>query len=76
MDTKETALRILRRRQVEERTGLSRSTIYDRIDPKSPRFDSSFPKPYHLGNGRAVGWRESDIEGWIGAQLQCQRRAA
>lgn len=62
--------RILRIKQVIDRTGLSRSTIYDRINSKSPRYDPSFPKPIKLNanassNTGAVGWLESDIEAWI-----------
>jgi prophage regulatory protein len=46
---------ILRRKQVEQVVGLSRSTIYQRIK------DGTFPKAVSLG-GRMVGWRASDIE--------------
>ena len=42
---------ILRRPQVEQRTGLSRSTLYHYIK------DGDFPKPVQLGL-RAVGWPE------------------
>ncbi|HIE5821724.1 AlpA family phage regulatory protein [Pseudomonas aeruginosa] len=57
-------IRILRVRQVQDRTGLGRSTIYDRLNPKSPRFDASFPKPFSLG-GTSVGWLETDVVEWI-----------
>jgi prophage regulatory protein len=50
--------RILRLPLVKDRTGLSRSSIYDKI----PR--GEFPRQIKLGP-RAVGWRESDIETWI-----------
>jgi prophage regulatory protein len=40
---------ILRRPQVEARTGLSRSTLYQYIQ------DGLFPRPVSLG-ARAVGW--------------------
>jgi len=53
--------RFLRRRQVEDRTGLSRSTIYLWIQ------QGRFPKPVKLGQ-RAVAWKESDIVGWIEEQ--------
>jgi prophage regulatory protein len=46
---------ILRRKQVEQVVGLSRSTIYQRIK------DGTFPKAVSLG-GRMVGWRASDVE--------------
>jgi predicted DNA-binding transcriptional regulator AlpA len=44
---------ILRRKQVEQRTGLSRSTIYLRIA------QGTFPKTVSLG-ARAVGWLDSE----------------
>lgn len=49
---------ILRRKQVEARTGLSRSTIYARIKT------GTFPAPVSLGP-RAVGWIDRDVERWI-----------
>jgi len=56
-------LTILRRKQVEDRTGLSRSTIYLRIQ------EGTFPKPINLG-ARAVGWLESEIEAWLAACIE------
>jgi prophage regulatory protein len=55
------ALAILRRRQVELETGLSRSTIYQRIR------EGTFPAPIQLGpqGGRSVGWRAGDIERFL-----------
>lgn len=55
------AERILRRPDVENLTGLSRSTIYDWMKK------GEFPKPVALG-ARLVGWRESDIEAWLQAR--------
>lgn len=54
---------ILRRKQVEIRTGLARSTIYQYMR------DGAFPKPIRLGP-RAVGWIESDVSAWIGERIQ------
>lgn len=74
-----TALRILRRNQVEDRTGLSRSTIYARLNPKSHCYDLTFPKPVELGCGMKnppVGWVESEIDAWISAQIDLSRKAA
>jgi prophage regulatory protein len=56
--------RILRRREVEARTGLSKSSIYTKTDPNSPYFDDSFPRPIKLGL-RAVGWSEHSISAWL-----------
>ena len=56
----------LRRRQVQTRTGLSRSTIYQYIK------NGVFPKPVPLGP-RAVGWLESDVSEWIAARVKIAR---
>ncbi len=50
--------RILRRKQVEARIGLSRSTIYGGINA------GTFPKPINLGR-QAVGWIEAEIDQWL-----------
>jgi prophage regulatory protein len=65
----QTALAILRRKQVEARTGLSRSTIYDRIKA------GTFPAPISLGE-KAVGWIESEVDAWLNAQIEKSRKAA
>jgi prophage regulatory protein len=56
----------LRRRQVEARTGLARSTIYQYIK------DGVFPRPVPLGP-RAVGWLESDVSEWIAGRVKIAR---
>jgi prophage regulatory protein len=67
-------LSILRRRDLEQRLKLSRSTIYDKINPDSPRYDASFPKPIRLGAGAAVGWVEAEIEGWLWGRIEASRK--
>lgn len=62
----------LRLKQVLARTGLSRSAIYDKLDPKSRRYDSTFPKQFKLGLG-AVGWLEADINVWIESRISASR---
>ena len=51
--------RFLRLKEVINRTGLSRSTIYLRMKK------GTFPKQVNLGP-RTVGWLESEIDAWIG----------
>lgn len=55
---------ILRLRDLISLTGLSRSTIYDKQNPNSPRFDPTFPSKIQLG-ARAVGWKLEDIISWV-----------
>ena len=50
--------RLLRIRQVEEITGLSRSSIYRLMQ------DGEFPRPVKVGPA-AVRWRASDINTWL-----------
>ncbi len=73
----QTALTILRRKQVEARTGLSRSTIYAKLrpNPKRPNdYDPTFPTPIPVG-AKAVGWIESELEAWLVAQINKSRKA-
>lgn len=50
--------RMIKRPEVQFRTGLSRSTIYDGMSK------GTFPRAVKL-SARAVGWRESDIAAWL-----------
>lgn len=69
------AHRLLRRTQVEQTIGMSRSWIYDALDPKSPQFDPTFPKPIRLGSC-AVAWIEAEVQGWIESRITASRTAA
>lgn len=55
--------KLLRRPEVEARTGLSRSTIYAWISA------GKFPQPVMLGT-RLVAWRDSDIAAWLESRQQ------
>jgi prophage regulatory protein len=65
---------IVRRRDLEARLGLSRSTIYDKINAKSPRYDPTFPKPIRLG-GSAVGWLVHEVNEWLAGQIEASRKS-
>ena len=58
MQGQQARARILRRPEVELRTGLSRSAIYALMSRKQ------FPAAIPL-TAKAVGWLESSIDGWI-----------
>ena len=62
--------RMLRREEVQERTGLSRSAIYRLMR------EGGFPLPHRVGR-RAVRWRESDLQTWLASRpLATGRKAA
>lgn len=54
--------RLVRLPEVLHRTGLSRSTVYRRLE------QGAFPKPYPLG-GKIVAWAECEIDQWISDRL-------
>ena len=62
-------IRFLRLPEVMARTGLSRSTIYVRLD------QGRFPRPVSLG-GRAVGWIEAELDEWMRERIAASRRNA
>lgn len=67
-------LRVVRLKQLTVMIGLSRSTIYDRMNPNSPRYDDSFPRPIGLGGkARARGWFLSDVKCWLGMQAELSK---
>ena len=52
-------MKFIRRKKVEEITGLSRSTIYEYMAI------GAFPKQIKIGL-RAVAWKEEEILDWMG----------
>ncbi|OIR12504.1 prophage CP4-57 regulatory protein (AlpA) [mine drainage metagenome] len=55
---------IFRIKDLSAYTKLSRSTIYDRLNEKSKRYDPTFPKSFLLTSG-TVGWFKEDIDKWL-----------
>lgn len=55
-------LRVIRMKQLVERTGLSRATLYTLIAT-----DSTFPKKIML-SARSIGYLEFEVEAWIMAR--------
>jgi prophage regulatory protein len=58
---------ILKLPKVQERTGLSRSSILLKVS------ENSFPPPISLGGKRAIGWIESEVQAWIEEQIKLSR---
>lgn len=65
LESRQTGLALLRRAQVTQRTGLSRSTLYARIKA------GTFPEPVYL-TPSTPAWVASEVDAWIG-NLICQR---
>jgi len=65
----ETHAMFLRLTDVLKSTGLSRSTVYNRIAKKE------FPHQVSLG-GRAVGWLKREVEDWINERVHLRPESA
>lgn len=57
------ALRILRMKQLIERTQLSRATLYVLMAT-----DPTFPRKIKLTDARAIGFLEKDVDAWIASR--------
>ena len=59
---------ILRLKRMKEKTGISGSSIYNKLNPRSKYYDATFPRPIRLG-ASSVGWKESDVDAWIASRM-------
>ena len=57
---------IIKIKQVQVITGVSRSGLYQKIA------DGNFPKPIKLGV-RASGWILSEVQGWVAERIAASR---
>ena len=55
---------VLRINDVCSMLGLSRSTIYGKINPASSQYDATFPRPFKIG-AMAVAWSRIEISNWL-----------
>lgn len=60
--------RMLPLKDVIYHTGLSSTTIYDMLDKKSKRYDTTFPIQVKLSKGR-VAWVEGEIADWLNSKM-------
>ncbi len=61
---------LIRRPDVEARTGLRRSTLYDLIAR------DAFPAPIRIAGSRSVAWVEREIDEWVKGQIEAARGIA
>lgn len=62
-------MQIVRIRELVAMVGLSRATIYNKLDKSSPQYDKTFPQRIKLG-ASAVGWVKSDIDSWLAERIK------
>lgn len=61
--------RLVRKRELLSRIGIASSTLYDWLNPSSPRFDPSFPRQIKIGKA-TVAWLEEELELWMQARMR------
>ncbi|HEQ1857600.1 TPA: AlpA family phage regulatory protein [Providencia alcalifaciens] len=61
-------LRILRMAELTVMLGISRSSIYEKLNPRSKYYDADFPKPIKLG-ASSVGWQYASVEKWLASRI-------
>ena len=66
--------KVLRIPDAKKKTGMSRSSLYNKWDPSSKYYDPTFPKPIRLGTGptSSVGLIESEIDVWIASRAKAR----
>ena len=69
-----TPKKLLRLNDVIERTGLSRSTVYNLMDEKHRQYDPTFPRQVALTQ-RSVAWFQHELDSWIDARTAKSRAA-
>jgi prophage regulatory protein len=72
-------IEIIRLARLEEMTGLKRSSIYNRLNPRSQYYDSTFPSSIDLSAGSkrssAIGFVKSEVLAWLQARIQARDSA-
>ncbi|MCC2675953.1 MAG: putative Transcriptional Regulator [Ramlibacter sp.] len=64
------ALALIRRKEVQARSGLSRSALYAAVAA------GTFPRPVRIGSSRSVGWPSDEVTRWVETQIRASRKAA
>lgn len=72
--------RAIRLPEVLDMLGISKSTMYSRLNLKSLYYDQAMPKPFKLGNCRIADrapsmWWESDVQAYLELHADVRQRS-
>ena len=67
-------IQLIRLSEVISITGLSRSSIYGRLNPNSTSFDPTFPRQVKLSHhaSGAAAWSLKEIKNWLQSRLNAR----
>ncbi len=60
----------LRKHQLLELLGISKSTLYNWLHESGEYYDPTFPKPVYWGKGKTPYWLNEEVAVWIDAQAK------
>lgn len=65
---------LIRLPEVRRRAGgVARATVYDWMDPRSPRHDPTFPVPIKLSyTGGSIAWIEHEVNEWLATRVRAR----
>ena len=64
--------RHVRLKQVLHALQISKSSLYAKLNPKSPYFDPTFVKPFYLPKSRIPLWAAAELAAWLEAAQSSQ----
>ena len=67
--TNRNKMQIIKFNELSQLTRLSRSTLYEKLNEKSSRYDKTFPKQLKLSLN-AVGWLEHEVLEWLDSKAK------
>lgn len=62
--------KLLLSRALYERTGFGKTYVNNKLNPESPKYDPTFPKPFKMEGSITNVWIESEVDEWINAQIE------
>jgi len=59
-------------------SGLSKSSVYLKLDKKSPHYDPKLPRPVKLGEGRtgAIAFVSTEVDAWMDSLITIRDQEA
>lgn len=56
---------LIRKKRLLQKIPFSKSTLHAKLDPKSPYFDNTLPRPIYFPGSRIPYWDEATVDAWI-----------
>ena len=66
--------RLIRLPGVKKITGYGTTSIYDRLNPESPRYDPTFPRPFKIDGSATNVWVEDEVYAWVDSKIKAARQ--